>query len=145
MGSLVSRRRFLALFVTSLVVACRGTTGGEQGTTVNVELGEYFVKPDKNRVAPGKVRFVAKNVGTMEHELIVLRTDLAADALPVNTAEDKAEEEQAGQVLGEIEPEDLPPGKSAEMTLDLTAGHYVLLCNIKGHYRLGMHTDFSVQ
>jgi uncharacterized cupredoxin-like copper-binding protein len=72
------------------------------------------------------------------------RTDLAADALPVNTAEDKAEEEQAGRVLGEIEPEDLPPGKSAEMTLDLTAGHYVLLCNIKGHYRLGMHTDFTV-
>lgn len=112
---------------------------------MTVELGEYYIKVDKAEVPAGKVRFVAKNVGQMEHELIVLRTDLPADRLPYNEAEQKAEEEQAGEVLGEIEPEDLPPGKTAEMTLDLTAGHYVLLCNIPTHYKQGMHLDLRAR
>jgi uncharacterized cupredoxin-like copper-binding protein len=27
----------------------------------------------------------------------------------------------------------------------LPAGHYVLICNIDGHYRAGMHADFTVR
>jgi uncharacterized cupredoxin-like copper-binding protein len=65
------------------LAACR--RGGQAGVaTVRVELGEYDIKVDKAEVAAGKVRFVAKNVGQMEHELIVLRTDLPADRLPYN-------------------------------------------------------------
>jgi len=26
----------------------------------------------------------------------------------------------------------------------LAAGHYVLVCNLPGHYKLGMHTAFTV-
>ena len=140
----MTRRALLSAAVVMSLAACR--RAGQPGvTTVTVELGEYFIKVDKTEVPAGKVRFVAKNVGQMEHELIVLRTDLPADRLPYNEAEQTAEEEQAGEVLGEIEPEDLPPGKTAEMTLDLTAGHYVLLCNIPTHYKLGMYLDFRAR
>lgn len=139
-----TRRVFLAATVSFVLLACQRRTG-ESVTTVNVELGEYYIKPDKSEVPAGKVRFVAKNVGQLEHELIVLKTELAADQLPYNEKEQKAEEEQAGQVLGEIEPDELPPGKSAEMTLDLAAGHYVLLCNLPQHYKNGMHIDFRVR
>ncbi len=140
----MTRRGLLSAAVVMSLAACQ--RAGQPGvTTVTVELGEYFIKADKTEVPAGKVRFVAKNVGQMEHELIVLRTDLPADRLPYNEAEQTAEEEQAGEVLGEIEPEDLPPGKTAEMTLDLTAGHYVLLCNIPTHYKQGMYRDFRAR
>jgi len=140
----MTRRALLSSARVMSLAACR--IGGQAGvTTVTVEPGEYDIKVDKAEVPAGKVRFVAKNVGQMEHELIVLRTDLPAVRLPYNEAEQKAEEEQAGEVLGEIEPEDLPPGKTAEMTLDLTAGHYVLLCNIPTHYKQGMHLDFRAR
>jgi len=140
----MTRRALMSSALVMSLAACRRS--GQAGvTTVTVELGEYDIKVDKAEVPDGKVRFVAKNVGQMEHELIVLRTDLPADRLPYNEAEQKAEEEQAGEVLGEIEPENLPAGKTAEMTLDLTAGHYVLLCNIPTHYKQGMHLDFRAR
>ncbi|GBD21628.1 hypothetical protein HRbin28_02079 [bacterium HR28] len=139
-----TRRGFLAATVLFVLLACQRRTG-ESVTTVNVDLTEYSIKPDKSEVPAGKVRFVAKNVGQLEHELIVLKTELAADQLPYNEKEQKAEEEQAGQVLGEIEPDELPPGKSAEMTLDLAAGHYVLLCNLPEHYKNGMRIDFRAR
>ncbi|MCM8747165.1 cupredoxin domain-containing protein [Thermomicrobium sp. CFH 73360] len=139
-----TRRAFIAATVSFVLLACQRRPG-ESVTTVNVELGDYYIKPDKSEVPAGKVRFVAKNVGQLEHELIVLKTELAADQLPYNEKEQTAEEEQAGQVLGEIEPDELPPGKSAEMTLDLTAGHYVLLCNLPQHYKNGMYIDFRVR
>ena len=140
----MTRRALLSSARVMSLAACR--IGGQAGvTTVTVEPGEYDIKVDKAEVPAGKVGFAAKNVGQMEHELIVLRTDLPADRLPYNEAEQKAEEEQAGEVLGEIEPENLPAGKTAEMTLDLTAGHYVLLCNIPTHYKQGMHLDFRAR
>jgi uncharacterized cupredoxin-like copper-binding protein len=36
-------------------------------------------------------------------------------------------------------------GKSAAVTLDLTPGKYVFICNVAGHYQLGMHTAFTVE
>ncbi|MCX2726275.1 hypothetical protein OO015_02045 [Thermomicrobium sp. 4228-Ro] len=136
-------RREILMLAAIVLLACRRQRG-QLVTTVNVELDEYVIRVDTAQVPAGRVRFVTTNVGQLEHELIVLRTDLPADQLPYSEAKQTAEEEEAGEVLGEIEPEDLPPGKTAEMTLELPAGHYVLLCNIPTHYRLGMHLDFRV-
>ena len=44
--------------------------------------------------------------------------------------------------VGEIP--SIPAGKSAAVTIDLTAGKYVFICNVAGHYQLGMHTGFTV-
>jgi uncharacterized cupredoxin-like copper-binding protein len=30
------------------------------------------------------------------------------------------------------------------LTLNLKKGRYVLICNIPGHYKSGMHADFTV-
>lgn len=136
-------RREILMLAAIVLLACRRQRG-QLVTTVNVELDEYVIRVDTAQVPAGRVRFVTTNVGQLEHELIVLRTDLPADQLPYSEAKQTAEEEEAGEVLGEIEAEDLPPGKTAEMTLELPAGHYVLLCNIPTHYRLGMHLDFRV-
>ena len=45
--------------------------------------------------------------------------------------------------LGEV-PE-RKPGQSGEITLDLTKGTYMLVCNIAGHYRAKMYTMLTVK
>jgi uncharacterized cupredoxin-like copper-binding protein len=111
---------------------------------VKLEMGEFFFKPSISSVPSGQVTFVATNTGKIEHELVVIKTDLPADALPV--AEGKVNEEAAGiSVIGEIEPEELGPGKTATKTFTLAPGKYVLVCNIAGHYQAGMRAPFTVQ
>ena len=45
-------------------------------------------------------------------------------------------------VIGE-QPE-YEPGTPGSVTLDLTPGHYVVMCNIAAHYKAGMYADFYV-
>jgi uncharacterized cupredoxin-like copper-binding protein len=40
--------------------------------------------------------------------------------------------------------QDMAPGESGKMTLDLKPGMYMLFCNITGHYAAGQHTVFRV-
>ena len=49
---------------------------------------------------------------------------------------------QAGErLLGKASAGD---GATEELTVDLEAGSYVLVCNIPAHYRQGMSTPFTV-
>src|SRR5690606_38993932 len=54
--------------------------------TIEVKLTESppSVTPSSTSTAPGDTIFQAENVGAIPHELVVIRTDLAADALPVS-------------------------------------------------------------
>ena len=54
---------------------------GSQGATVNVELGEWFVDADSASVTSGSITFDVSNRGGQAHEFIIIRTDLAPDAL----------------------------------------------------------------
>ncbi len=152
-----------ALAVAALLgVACGGggKTTTERPTTsatvsgsaaVDVTLSEWVLEPDPASVSAGKVTFHAKNEGQKKHEFVVFKTDLAPDALPT-TADGKVDEEGAGvQHVDEIG--DLDVGKSADLTVDLQPGKYVLICNILAqvagqtelHYKKGMHAAFTVQ
>jgi uncharacterized cupredoxin-like copper-binding protein len=88
-------------------------------------------------VAAGSVTFTLKNEGTIEHEVVVLKTDTPYDQLVVTDGK-VSEDTSQGEV-----PE-LAAGKSESVTLDLTAGNYVLVCNIKDHYTMGMRAPFTV-
>ncbi len=44
--------------------------------------------------------------------------------------------------LGETE--EMQPGTSKDLTLDLKPGTYLLLCNVAGHYAAGMWTTLTV-
>ena len=80
------------------------------------------------------------NDGALEHEFVVVRSDLAVDALPQAGG---AVDESQIEVVGRIE--QWPGGETKEATFSLTAGSYVLICNIPGHYQLGMRAAFRVQ
>jgi uncharacterized cupredoxin-like copper-binding protein len=109
-----------------------GTTAGAVHA-VSATLGEFWIRPDVSSVPAGKVRFVARNVGKVPHELMVERMPMKMDG-PGQPNEDAAQ----GMI------EDLDPGQSGQMTLNLTPGMYMLFCNLPGHYAAGQHTMFRV-
>jgi uncharacterized cupredoxin-like copper-binding protein len=100
---------------------------------VSAELGDYWVHPDAQSVPAGKITFTAKNVGAVPHELMVERAPIKMEG-PGQPVEDAA--------LGMIE--DMGPGESGQMTVNLKPGMYMLFCNVAGHFALGQHTMLRV-
>lgn len=133
------------LLGVALLAGCGGGGGDEDHpyattkspkATVDVSLADYSVQPAVASVGAGPVRFVAKNVSTTQvHELAVLR--LKDDGSFDNT--------------GELE--NVEPGASGQITLDLPAGRYLLACVIVpgeagstvDHFQAGMKTAFEVR
>lgn len=114
------------------------------GTTVNIVVsdtkgldGPMTMTVSPASVPAGKVTFVAKNTGTIEHEVVVLKTDTAFDQIPVGT-DDKVSEDTS---IGEIA--EFAAGTTDSVTLDVPAGNYVLVCNIAKHYAMGMRVAFK--
>lgn len=146
------------------VAACGGdddssTSAADKGTVVKTELGEsgltYYVRPEQTTVEAGTVTFAVTNAGELTHEFIVYSNpdDVAPGDLPINADEDAAvllEENIIGAApyaTPPIVPPDKQPGDAdhripgggwgAELTVDLAAGEYILLCNLPGHYTGG--------
>ena len=117
-----------------------GSDSRTSATTVKITATEMKLFASANRVSAGKVTFVVRNAGLVEHEFVVLRTDAPVSAVPVVNF--KAEEDQVGEVVDEAE--DIEPGKTARLTVNLKPGKYLLLCNVVGHFQLGMRTSFRV-
>lgn len=114
--------------------------------TVDVVIKEYTVEPNPASVPAGEVTFNVTNEGALDHEMLVIKTDLSAKKLPRNPKEPERvdEDSKAGmETIGEVEA--IKPGKSSSKSFDLKAGKYVLLCNITGHYTSGQYTDFEVK
>ena len=139
----------IALLLPAALAGCGDDDGG---TEVNVLLSEWIVEPDDSAVDAGEITFVADNQGGETHELVVVRADAIAD-LP--TDENGAFDEEAfgeDNILGEAE--DVESGTEQELTLDLEAGNYVLLCNVieeeedgsvESHFAEGMAATFTVE
>jgi hypothetical protein len=123
------------------------TPGGE-ASSVSARLSEYAILPDPASGTAGSVTFDVENVGGTAHELVVIKTDLAPDALPTATDGSVDESGEGVEVIGEIE--EFDPGASESGTFELAAGSYVLICNVvqddgTSHYAQGMAVAFPVQ
>jgi len=123
--------------------------GGGTATTVAVTLQEWSVLPAPESAPAGNVTFEVTNNGPEDvHEFVVLKTDLDPGALPVDANGAVTEEGEGIEVVDEIE--DVTVGTTQELTVDMAAGKYVLLCNIydetekEAHYTMGMRTAFIV-
>ena len=108
--------------------------------TINVGLKEFAIEPDAKTAKPGSVTFKATNKGTTPHELIVVKTDIAPDKLPIK----EAKADLTGLTAAVTTPE-FASGKAESKTADLTAGKYLLICNVPAHYQAGMTLAFTVQ
>jgi uncharacterized cupredoxin-like copper-binding protein len=112
------------------------------GGTITAKESEFKIDLSATSAPAGSVTFQITNGGTVVHEFVVMKTDLAADKLPVDASAGTVSEDTAGlTVVDEVE--DLAVGASAPLTVDLPAGHYVIICNVPAHYAGGMHADFT--
>ncbi len=145
-----------------VAAACGGGGDGEPDPTaatavqqpaddeVNVRMFEWTVDIDVESVSAGAVTFDARNIGAAPHDLVVIRSDLAIDALPV--IEDGAVDEASSQieVVGKIDV--FEPGFERTAVFDLEPGVYALVCNLvdeidtglRSHYQLGMWIELRV-
>ena len=109
------------------------------GPAVAVSLTEFAIAADDLAEADG-VTFRVANDGAVSHEFVVIRSDAAPDALAI--AAGVADESQL-DVVGRIG--QWPGGETREGTFELTPGAYLLICNLPGHYQLGMTVAFTAE
>jgi len=137
--------------MAALLAACGSSSptptsggGGGGGTgDVDATVHEWQIDLSSTTVPAGEVTFTIQNTGEETHEFVIVETDMAAGDLPVDEASDKVDESAFTPV---DEKEDIEPGTTGlELTVDLAAGHYVILCNLAAHYGKGMHVDLNVE
>ena len=120
-------RRLLLVAVAILLPAC----GGEEGTTedgapagsavVEIALGDFTIEPSAIAVDPGSYTFRVVNEGEQTHAL-----EIEGPA-------------------GEVETDDLAPGESADLAVDLSEpGEYEIYCPVGGHRGQGMEGAITV-
>lgn len=115
------------------------------GATVSATEKDFSISLDNSTVDSGDVVFNIKNEGPTTHEFVVLKTDRAEDKLPTDTAGSAVDTSAAGiQVVGKTQ--NIDSGTSTTLTIsNMKSGKYVVICNLPGHYQLGMHASFTVK
>ena len=147
-----ARRRWawaLALVPAALALAVPLTVARRQeptpsGTPVNVLLDDFRVRQDAAVVTAGTVSFRIRNQGPTSHEFIVVKTDRAPDKLPLQS-DGLTVDEKADRIDLIDEAEGLDIDDRQTLVLRLPPGHYVLYCNLEGHYLGGMHAALTVR
>jgi len=117
--------------------------------TVNVLLQEWRIVTDVKEVKSGPVKINVQNRGRETHEIVVLKTDLPHDQLPL-LPQGGIDEAHTGTVIDEIE--DVREGSRQSLSLFLKPGRYVILCNmtemendkLEVHYSMGMRQPLIV-
>jgi uncharacterized cupredoxin-like copper-binding protein len=116
----------------------------DAATTVNATVSDFKVELDQASAVTGKIAFAVSGSGPSTHELVAFKTDLAEDQLPVSATDKKVDEAASTVKHFSPEAENIAKGGSKKVVLDLPVGKYVFICNIPGHYSLGMHAAFEV-
>lgn len=156
-----------ALALVVAAAACAPAGGAPSASTsgpVSAQLSEWAVGLSAQRAPAGPLVFEITNEGTAEHEFLIIRTDMMAADLPVKDhmidvsamggpmasgrqmpgmSSDPGMDHPAGTVAVVAE---IAPGATSELSIDDAAvGHYVIVCDLPGHYEQGMRADFSVE
>jgi uncharacterized cupredoxin-like copper-binding protein len=121
------------------------TSTSASGNTLTVKMADYSFTPANPTVKAGDVTISAPNGGQVEHELVLLKTNDNPASLPVNGNEvdEDGLEAKGAESPGEIT--DVPPGQTKSGKFKLTPGKYVMICNVPGHYKLGMYGSVTVK
>jgi uncharacterized cupredoxin-like copper-binding protein len=129
----------VAVAIAYAVKRSTGPAGDIQATTVNFKVGM------PTRLATGTHTIGLTNSGSVDHEVVLFKTDLPANNLPLKADGDVNEESPLLASVGDSGEPLKAGGTESFKTADLSPGHYVAVCNLPGHYRLGMKLDVTVQ
>jgi len=132
-------------------------SGGLLGNSAKVTLEEFTITPHPALVKSGAVTFDVENVGSVTHEMVIVRA-ASLSALPKVTKKGErsvgAVNEEAIREADKIgETGDVPARTHVTKTFNLTPGTYVLFCNIDtangdgtvlNHFKQGMSATLTV-
>ena len=141
------RARRLAGVATVLLacVSCSGSSGARahEVDVVRVQLVDFRVHLTAGHLVAGPTLFDISNRGPTEHETLIIRTSLEPDQLPMDASGIRLNEDSdvIDKVL-DLSGVDL--GDHVQRTVDLAPGHYIVFCNLPGHFLGGMHAGFDV-
>jgi uncharacterized cupredoxin-like copper-binding protein len=129
--------------VACLLAGCGGSGTPNPPGAIQVALEDFKVHMAVTTAQAGDITFHMRNDGPSTHEINIDRTDLAADQLPLradglSVAEDSPSLKRIGSI------EIIEAGDAANLKLNLPPGHYVLYCNLEGHYLGSMHATIDV-
>ena len=108
----------------------------------NVSLTEW--KVDVPATFPAKsTTFQITNTGSVQHELLVFKSDLSASQYPTDA--NGAIQEDGPGITKVSDGDNLDPGKSQSRDIDLTKpGKYLFVCNLPSHFKQGMFVQVTV-
>ncbi|HWP64202.1 MAG TPA: FTR1 family protein [Candidatus Binatia bacterium] len=113
----------LGLVATLLVAGCGSAGGGGTSASVELKAREYAFDPATVAVQAGRIEFRITNVGQETHEFEILGTD--------------------GEPIDEVE--DIVPGLTTSLVVELEPGTYRFVCRLNGHDLLGMTGTLTVE
>lgn len=144
---LMNLREICLAFTAAVVLTLGLSTPSRADTLINVsEDGEggmpMTIKLDQSMVKAGPVTFNVHNEAAgEEHEMILVKLKSADQEIPLDKAKHRVDEKKL-KSIGEVS--ELKPGAKGQLKAKLTAGTYLLYCNVKGHYEAGMFTKLAV-
>ncbi|HEY9621459.1 MAG TPA: hypothetical protein V6C78_13880 [Crinalium sp.] len=116
----------------------------EASATVNAVETEMAIALSNTTLSAGPTTFVVENKGKEPHELVIFKTDLALNQLPLKDGK-LDEDSKSLENIADTGEETLKAGETKTLQANLTPGHYVVICNVENHFRRGMKTEFTVQ
>ena len=125
------------------LLTCCGSSSASSGEGIDVKLEDFLVHLGAATATAGEITLHLHNVGPSTHEINVDRTDLAEDKLPIK-ADGLAVDEKSPDLTRIDSIEILEAGDRKDLDLNLPPGHYVLYCNLEGHYLGKMHATLVV-
>jgi uncharacterized cupredoxin-like copper-binding protein len=128
----------VTVVIAYAVKGSSGPAGDVQASTVDFKV----LMP--TTLTTGKHTIGYTNNGAVPHEIVIFKTTLPANRLPLSADGDVNEESrQLTNVADSGNP--LKAGRTKSFTTSsLDPGHYVAVCNLPGHYHLGMRLNVTV-
>lgn len=136
------RFALLIVLIASLTGA-RVVAASPSSGVIDVLVKEWKLDMTATTHIAGDITFNLDSRGTILHEVVLIKTEklareLVADIDPTTFRLN----EEAFSSPGEYG--DIPAGNTGVFTIHLPPGHYVVMCNIAGHYGSGMYSDLVV-
>lgn len=126
-----------------------GSGGSMMGSSGGMPFGRMMtVMVSPAEVAAGTVSFRVWNAGTIVHELVIMPMPSGGPgSRPVGSDGTVSEDGSLGEASRSCAAgtgEGIQPGAQGWVTVQLAPGSYELLCNLPGHYAMGMYAGLTV-